>query len=303
MIRVQPRIDDEQYTAPEPGRRAARRRRPLSYRTIRLLLYSGLILIAVLQLFPLVWVTSYSLQKSGDLFGKEIFKLPLHPQWENYLRAFRDGKVLRYALNSLVVVSVSTVVSTFLSFCMGYAIIRMQWRLKILAVAAVTMGMVIPIHTTLLPNYIWFGYFHLIDTHLGLIIPYVAFTLSFNTLVYMGQFKTLPKSMEEAALIDGASWPRVLWSVGAPMAMPAPLTVGVMTFLNNWNEVIMAYTYLATDDKRTLPFSIIRFQGQYFADYAVQFACMVLVAVPALLLYFAFSRRIMEGATAGAIKG
>jgi raffinose/stachyose/melibiose transport system permease protein len=76
-----------------------------------------------------------------------------------------------------------------------------------------------------------------------------------------------------------------------------------MTFLTNWNEFIMANTYLSTDDKRTLPFSIIRFQGQYSSDYAVQFACMVLVALPALALYFAFSSRIMEGATAGAVKG
>lgn len=276
---------------------------PLSRRAARAALYTILIVIAVLQLFPLVWVTSYSLQKSGDLFGSELLKLPLHPQWQNYVRAFRDGKVLRYALNSLVVVTTSTVLSTVFSFCLGYAITRMQWRFKGIAVAAVMMGMVVPIHTTLLPNFIWFNTFGLIDTHLALVIPYVAFTISFNTLVYIGQFQTLPKSMEEAALIDGASWPRVLWSVVAPMAMPATMTVGVMTFLNNWNEFIMANTYLATDDKRTLPFSIIRFQGQYSSDYAVQFACMVLVAVPALLLYFAFSRRIMEGATAGAIKG
>jgi raffinose/stachyose/melibiose transport system permease protein len=278
-------------------------RTELSRTTGRTLLYAALILFAVLQLFPLIWVGSYSLQKSGDLFGPELLKLPLHPQWENYVRAFRDGKVLRYGFNSLVVVSISTVVSTVLSFCMGYAITRMQWRLKAVALGAVTMGMVIPIHTTLLPNFLWFSKFGLVDTHLALIIPYVAFTLSFNTLVYMGHFKNLPKSMEEAALIDGASWPRVLWSVVAPMALPATMTVGVMTFLNNWNEFIMAYTYLSTDDLRTLPFSIIRFQGQYSSDYATQFACMVLVALPALLLYFVFSRRIMEGATAGAIKG
>lgn len=277
--------------------------RTSSKRALRILLYAALILFALMQLFPLLWVACYSLLKSGDLFGSEFLKFPTHPQWGNYLRAWVDGKVPLYALNSLVVVCVSTAVSTFLSFCMGYAIVRMKWRLRALALGAVTMGMVVPIHTTLLPNFIWFGYFHLIDTRLGLIIPYVAFTLSFNTLIYMGQFKTLPKNLEEAALMDGASWPRILWSIVAPLAMPATMTVGVMTFLNNWNEFIMANTYLASEDLRTLPFSIIRFQGQYSSDYAVQFACMVLVAVPALLLYFIFSKRIMEGATAGAIKG
>ncbi len=269
----------------------------------RTLLYAALVGFGLMQLFPLVWVGSYSLQRSGDLFGDELLSFPTDPQWQNYVRAFRDGRILRYGLNSLVVVSISTALTTVLSFCLGYAITRMQWRLKALGVAAVTMGMVIPIHTTLLPNFIWFAKLRLIDTHLGVIIPYVAFTLSFSTLVYMGHFKTLPRSIEEAALMDGASWPRILWSVVAPMSLPATMTVAVMTFLNNWNEYIMANTYLATDDLRTLPFSIVRFQGQYSSDYAVQFACMVLVALPALLLYFVFSRRIMEGATAGAIKG
>lgn len=280
------------------------RRPAISWRTVRMaVLYAFLIAFAVMQLFPLVWVGSYSLQKSGDLFGSELLKLPADPQWGNYVRAFRDGKFLQYSMNSLFVVSVSTAVSVALSFCLAYAITRLQWRLKAVAIGAVTLGMVVPIHTTLLPNFIWFGTLGLIDTHAALIITYVAFTLSFNTLVYMGQFATIPRSMEEAALMDGASWPRILWSVIAPMALPATMTTGVMTFLTNWNEFIMANTYLSTDDKRTLPFSIIRFQGQYSSDYAVQFACMVLVALPALLLYFFFSGRIMEGATAGAVKG
>ncbi len=124
-------------------------RRDLSRATGRALLYTALIVFAVTQLFPLLWVGSYSLQRSGDLFGSELFKLPTHPQWQNYVRAFRDGKVLRYALNSLVVVSASTALSTVLSFCLGYAVTRMQSRLKAWALAAVTMGMVIPIHTTL----------------------------------------------------------------------------------------------------------------------------------------------------------
>ena len=162
--------------------------------------------------------------------------------------------------------------------------------------------MVIPIHTTLLPNFIWFGWFGLIDTRLGLVIPYVAFTLSFNTLIFMSQLQSLPASLEEAALVDGASWPRILWSVVLPLARPATITVSVMTFLTCWNEFIMANTYLASDDLRTLPFSIIRFQGQYSADYAAQFACMVIVAIPALVLYLAFSKHIMAGATSGAVK-
>lgn len=266
------------------------------------LLHVGLVLFAFSQLFPLLWVFVYSIQKSGDLFGPELIKLPSDPQWQNYARAWTDGRILRYGLNSLIVVTASTVISTALAFCMGYAIARLRWRLKAFALGAITLGMVVPVHATLLPNFLWFGWFGLVDTRLGLIVPYVAFTLSFNTLIYLGQLQNLPASLEEAALIDGASWPRILWSVVLPLARPATITVAAMTFLNNWNEFIMANTYLASDDLRTLPFSIIRFQGQYHSDYAVQFACMVIVALPALALYLVFSKYIMAGATTGAVK-
>jgi raffinose/stachyose/melibiose transport system permease protein len=266
-------------------------------------LYLFLVIIAILQLFPLLWVFDYSLLKSGDLFGPELLKLPLVPQWGNYVRAWVDGKIPRYFLNSTIVVASSVAVSALISFCLAYSITRMKWKLRPVAVATVTMGMVVPIHTTLLPNFLWFNYFGLIDTHLALIIPYIAFTLSFNTLVFMGQLRTLPRSMEESAFIDGASWPRIFWSVVAPMTGPAIVTVCLMTFLNNWNEFIMAYTYLATDKLRTLPFSIIKFQGAYRSDYAIQFACMTLVAAVPLVLYFFFSKRILAGVTAGALKG
>jgi len=269
----------------------------------RSVLYLFLLIIAILQLFPLLWVFDYSLLKSGDLFGPELLKLPLVPQWGNYVRAWVDGKIPRYFLNSTIVVASSVAVSALISFCLAYSITRMKWKLRPVAVATVTMGMVVPIHTTLLPNFLWFNYFGLIDTHMALIIPYVAFTLSFNTLVFMGQLRTLPRSMEESAFIDGASWPRIFWNVVAPMTGPAIVTVCLMTFLNNWNEFIMAYTYLATDELRTLPFSIIKFQGAYRSDYAIQFACMTLVAAVPLVLYFFFSKRILAGVTAGALKG
>jgi raffinose/stachyose/melibiose transport system permease protein len=269
----------------------------------RWVLYTFLIVLAALQLFPLLWVFDYSILKSGDLFGPELLKIPVHPQWGNYVRAWVDGKIPRYFLNSAIVVVSSVAASTLISFCFAYSITRMKWKLRPLAVAAVTMGMVVPIHTTLLPNFLWFNYFGLINTHLGLIIPYVAFTLSFNTLVFMGQLRTLPRSMEESAFIDGASWPRIFWSVVAPMAGAATVTVCLMTFLNNWNEFIMAYTYLSSNELRTLPFSIINFQGVYRSDYAIQFAVMTLVAAVPLVLYFFFSKRIMAGVTAGALKG
>jgi len=262
-----------------------------------------LAVLAAAQIFPLLWVFSYSLQKSGDLFGPEFFKLPVDPQWNNYFLAWTNGRIPLYLANTLLIVIPSVTLSTVLSFCLAYACSRMTWKLQPLVWFIITVGLTIPIHTTLLPNFIWYRFFGLIDTRLGLVISYVAFSLSFNTIIFAGLLSGIPRSMEESAFIDGASYAAILPKIIAPMAATGFATVGVQTFLNHWNEFIMANTYISTELKRTLPFSIIRFQGQYSSQYAIQFACMALVALPPLALYFIFNRWILAGVAAGAVKG
>ena len=266
--------------------------------------FTGILLLAIAlaQLFPLVWIFLYSIQTSGDVFGKELIRWPSDPQWRNYARAWVDGRILRYFTNSVVVVFSSVAFTTVFAFLLAYATTRMRWKGRHLIYAFVMLGMVIPIHTTLLPNFMWFKNFHLINTRLGVIIPYVAFSMSFSVLVLSGLLASIPTSMEESAFMDGAKMPVVLARIIAPMAKTGLVTVGVMAFLNGWNEFIMANTYLASEDKRTLPFSIIRFEGQYRSDYAVQFAVMVIVAMIPVVLYFFFSRWVMAGVTAGAVK-
>jgi raffinose/stachyose/melibiose transport system permease protein len=262
-----------------------------------------LIALVIAQIFPLLWLFSYSIKKSGDLFGPELLSFPANPQWENYYRAFFDGKIPLYLSNTLKIVIPSVCLGTILPFFLAYACTRMEWKLKKAVWMIVIIGMTIPIHTTLLPNFIWYRTFHLIDTHLGLIISYMAFTMSFNTIVFSGLLAGIPRSMEESAFIDGAGYQVILPKIIAPMAVTGFATVGVQTFLSHWNEFLMANTYLATEAKRTLPFSIILFSGQYVSDYAVQFACMTLVAMPPLVLYFIFNKWILAGVTAGAVKG
>lgn len=278
------------------------RRRTTERNLGKALLYTLLILFAAAQLFPLLWLFDYSLVKSGELFGPDILRIPRPPQWSNFARAWYDGHIPQYFLNSVLVVGGSVLGATFLSFCVAYATTRMVWRLRALVYNIVLLGMVIPIHTTLLPNFIWFRMFGLYNTRVGLMIPYIAFNLAFNTLMFSGMMRSLPRSVEESAYLDGARMPVLLGQIIAPMVVPAIATVSIMTFLNGWNEFIMANTFLATESLRTLPFAVIRFEGQYASDYAIQFACMALVAIPPILLYFLLNRWIMAGVTAGAVK-
>ena len=268
----------------------------------QIVLYGLLTIFALLQIFPLFWVINYSLAKSGDLFGPAFFKIPNPPQWNNYVRSWVDGKIPQYLTNSVIVVGVSVALTAVCAFMLSYACMRLEWRGRKIVYALVLAGMMVPIHTTLLPNFIWFKQLGILNTHLGLIVPYVAFNLSFCVLIFSGIVVNIPRSMEEAAYLDGASLPHILIEIIAPLCKSGFLTSCIMTFFSCWNEFIMANTYLSDERLRTIPFSVIRFDGEYRSDYAVQFACLVLVAIPPLVLYFLGSKWIVAGVTAGAVK-
>jgi raffinose/stachyose/melibiose transport system permease protein len=259
--------------------------------------------IALAQLFPLLWLFNYSLQKSSNLFGKKLFDIPKSPQWINYVKAWVDGNIFLYLLNSILVSVVSILLIVVLAFTIAYACKRMKWKLSNFVYSFVLLGMVIPIHTTLLPNFIWFKNFGLINSHLALIIPYTAFFLAFSVLMFSGFLQSIPFAMEESAYLEGAGLPTILLKIIAPMTQAGFVTVSIMAFLNCWNEFVMANTFLTSEVKRTLPFSIIRFEGEYSANYAVQFACMMIVAIIPITIYIIFSKQIIAGVTAGAVKG
>jgi raffinose/stachyose/melibiose transport system permease protein len=255
------------------------------------------------QLFPLVWLIDFSLCKSGDLFGANILKWPDPPQWQNYITAWVDGHVLKYLFNSLIVNIAAGLFTVLFSLMMGYALTRMEWKLKKRTLAFVLLGLMVPIHATLLPNYQTFSYVGISDSYLALIIPYIAFSLPLGVFLMTGFMETIPRSVEEAAVIDGCGIIRIVFSIILPLVKPAVMTILIMTFLNTWNEFIMAVTYLSSDTYRTLPFAVYNFAGQYASNYSVQFSVMNLVALPSLLVYIVLNEHITKGVTAGAIKG
>jgi len=267
------------------------------------LLIGILILFSIGQLFPLVWLINFSLCKSGDLFGANILKIPTPPQFINYLVAWRDGKIPQYFINSLVVNVSSVLLVVILSLMMSYAFVRMKWKLSKYVLTYVLLGLMIPIHATLLPNFIIFREVGILDSYLGLIIPYIAFSLPQAVFLMTGFIGSIPRSIEESAIIDGCGLFRIIFNIIMPLSKPAIVTVTVTTFLNTWNEFIMAATYLTSDRFRTLPFAVYNFAGQYASNYAVQFAVMAIVALPSLIVYILLNEQVTKGVTLGAVKG
>lgn len=269
----------------------------------KVILWIVLIIVAVIQLFPLIWLVDFSLGSSNEMFTKGLLIIPEKIRWDNYVKAFVDGNFLHYLRNSVLINTLAVIFVVIISIMAAFACQRMKWKLSGLVSTLLVMGMMIPIHATLLPNYKIYSTLHLTDTIWALLIPYVAFSLPQGMFLMTGFIQSVPKELEEAAVMDGCGIYRIVFQIVTPLLKPSIATVAIMTFLNNWNEFMMASTYLSTPTWKTLPFSVLEFTGEYSSNYAVQFAVMALTAAPAVIVYVILNKHITKGVAMGAVKG
>lgn len=269
----------------------------------KIVLWVVLIAVAVIQIFPLVWLVDFSFASSTEMFTRGLLIIPQKIQWGNYVKAFVDGHFLLYLKNSILINGLAVVLVILVSIMTAFACRRMQWKLSGLVKTLLLMGMMIPIHATLLPNYKIYSQLGLTDTIWALLIPYVAFSLPQGLFLMTSFLESIPVELEEAAVMDGCGIYRIIFQIITPMLKSSIATVAIMTFLNNWNEFMMASTYLSSQKWKTLPFSVLEFTGQYSSNYAVQFAVMALTAAPAVIVYILLNKHITKGAAMGAVKG
>ena len=272
-------------------------------KTGKVILWIILILVAVIQLFPLIWLIDFSLGSSNEMFTNGLLIIPEKIRWDNYVKAFVDGNFLHYLRNSVLINTLAVLLVVIISIMAAYACQRMNWKLNGFVKTLLLLGMMIPIHATLLPNYKIYNMLHITDTIWALLIPYVAFSLPQGMFLMTGFIQSVPKELEEAAVMDGCGIYRIVFQIITPLLKPSIATVAIMTFLNNWNEFMMASTYLSTPTWKTLPFSVLEFTGEYSSNYAVQFAVMALTAAPAVIVYVLLNKHITKGVAMGAVKG
>lgn len=269
----------------------------------KVILWIMLVIAAVIQLFPLIWLVDFSLGSSNEMFTNGLLIIPEKIRWDNYVKAFVDGNFLHYLSNSVIINTLAVILVVIISIMAAFACQRMKWKLSGLVSTILVMGMMIPIHATLLPNYKIYSTLHLTDTIWALLIPYVAFSLPQGMFLMTGFIQSVPKELEEAAVMDGCGIYRIVFQIITPLLKPSIATVAIMTFLNNWNEFMMASTYLSKPTWKTLPFSVLEFTGEYSSNYAVQFAVMALTAAPAVIVYIILNKHITKGVAMGAVKG
>lgn len=267
------------------------------------ILYVILIIVAVIQIFPLIWLLDFSLASSSEMFTNGLLVMPKKIQWGNYVKAFVDGNFLWYLKNSILINGLAVLLVIVVSIMSAFACRRMKWKLSTFVKTLLLMGLMIPIHATLLPNYKIYSRLGMTDTIWALLIPYVAFSLPQGLFLMTSFMESIPVELEEAAVMDGCGIYRILFQIITPMLKSSIATVAIMTFLNNWNEFMMASTYLSSDKWKTLPFSVLEFTSEYSSNYAVQFAVMALTAAPAVIVYIILNKHITKGVAMGAVKG
>ena len=266
-------------------------------------LWIAVIAIIVFCLFPFYWLINVSLKTGPDLSGNDLF--PPNPTLDNYTSIFKNGDFTKALQNSAIVSLVTTFLALVVgSFC-AYALARLKMRGKGLILAAILSVTTFPGIAIAAPLFKLWTDIGLYNTIPGLVIPYLTFALPLCFYILVSFFREIPKELEEAALVDGATHFQAFYKVVLPLAAPGMATAAILTFIFAWNEFLLAVTLTSSSNARTVPASIAFFTGstEFEKPLGTISAASVVISIPLVLLVLLFQKRIVAGLTAGAVKG
>lgn len=269
----------------------------------RVLIYIGLIFWALINLFPVYWMFTFSLKNNEEIYGANPVGLPQHWLWSNYASAMKTGKMGLYFLNSGIVAVATIIVTLIVALLATFALTRLIWKGRKTMNKFFMLGLTIPIHASIVPVYVTLSRLHLLNTYAALIVPYAAFSLSMALLVCTGFMNEIPRELDESACIDGCGTWGIFLRIIAPLMKPAVATVGIYTFLQCWNELMFANIFISKSALKTLPVGIQALSGQYTTAWGPIGAALVVATFPTLFMYIFLSKKIQESFIAGAIKG
>ncbi|MBQ6506740.1 MAG: carbohydrate ABC transporter permease [Clostridia bacterium] len=277
-----------------------------------------LIVLVVINLFPLYWMLTFSLKTNDEILGHSYVDeatgerirvepnrvgLPKHWEWSNYSEAMNTGNMGQYFINSLVVAVLVILITLIASFMATYALTRLVWKGRKFMNKFFMLGLTIPIHAAIVPVYVILSRMKLLNTYAALIFPYAAFALSMGILISIGFMGDIPYDLDEAAFLDGCGVWGIFCRVIFPLMMPAVATVGIYTFLQCWNELLFATIFVSAGKYRTLPVGVQQLFGQYTTRWGPIGAALSIATLPTIIVYIFLSKRIQDSFIAGAVKG
>ena len=259
--------------------------------------------IVIFCLFPFYWLVNISLKTGADLSNADL--IPPNPTLENYKSIFQNDDFQRSLANSAIV----SLTTTFLGLVVGafcaYALARLKMNFKFILLGIVLTISTFPQIAIAAPLFRLWTDIGLYNTLIGLVIPYLTFALPLSIYILVSFFREIPRDLEEAALVDGATNFEAFRKVIVPLAAPGLATTAILAFIAAWNEFLLASTLTSSREARTVPVAISQFTGssQFEVPLGTQSAASVVISIPLVLLVLLFQKRIVAGLTAGAVKG
>lgn len=263
--------------------------------------YLVLSLWAATTIYPMLWVVMNSFKSSQDIIDN-AFALPTSFNLDNYVRAFEEHVLSGY-INSFIISGTVVVFTVIFGSMAGYIVGRFDFKAKKIVQALVMGSLLIPVFATILPVFEMLLHMKLVDKHLGLILPQIAGNLPFAIMVLSSFMETIPGEMEEAAIVEGATTFQVFTRVIAPITKPSIATTAIFAFLWSYNDLFSSLIIMRTKDKMPVNVLLTEISSQYGTNYGLMASVIVIIVIPVILFYALAQNQIVEGMTAGAVKG
>ncbi|MDR2481260.1 MAG: carbohydrate ABC transporter permease [Spirochaetaceae bacterium] len=274
------------------------KRAPLNWRLAAYLLF---LIFAVLTLFPLLWLGYSSLKPHAEIMLHPLMP-PSNPSFNNYIKAWSTGGLGGALLNSFVYTITATISTLFLALAAAYAITKFHFKSAAFFTGAFAMGMMITVHAVIIPLFLIERAAGLINSRLGIILPYIAFDLPMSIMIAISYMKGIPDALLESAEIDGAQYWYVFWKMIIPLCAPVAATMTILSFLRHWNEFLFVLVFTTKTSLKSLPVAITQFAGRLNIEYGLQYASLVIGILPMIIFYCVFHNQVIKGFGEGALK-
>ncbi len=261
-------------------------------------------LICIIEIYPLFWMLTASMKQQSEWSEKPAYALNKGFYLQNYIDAWTRGHMATYFKNSLITTVVSLIFIVIFSVTVGFAVTKMQWKLRNAVAKYFTLGIMIPVAVALIPLFQIYSKTNLLNTRICLILTYIAFGLSLSIYLVQGSLRSFSDEIMEAAVIDGCGIYRMMWYIVVPLMKNAIVTVLVLQFFFKWNDLLFSMTFISDSSLKTVQTGLLYFSDEFGSkNWGAIFASVSMSVFPMLILYTALNKKVMEGMTAGAVKG
>lgn len=275
----------------------------LGVKAAKILKYALLVVWAIISLFPLYWLLTFSLKNNDEIFTGRALDLPKVWQWSNYSEALSRGNVLVFFKNSFLVTLLTILLVSIAALMASYALSRLIWKGRETANNLFMLGLTMPIHAALLPVFLILQKMHLLNTYASLVMPYAAFALAMAIMICNSFMLNIPYELEDAACIDGCGTYGIFFRIILPLMKPALSTIAIFTFLQAWNELMFATVFINDSAHRTLTVGIQTLAGTYSTNWGPIGAALAVATFPTIIVYLFMSQKVQQSLVAGAVKG